>query len=209
MSERGQLCLQGFPRAGLGKRWHESYRDTDRDEVKDHCQAAGHDGSQKQRDDRVLGQHAIENQHQRGGNNHAQGAAGGDGAGRYRACVPPVQHFGECHPGHRGGGGDRGSRYRAKAGAGANGGVDQSAFEVTECIICQSIQFSGQPTGVGEVAHYQKHGNDGQTLGCQRRGGLDRQQCQRGLKPDQNAGADHAHQCHGDAHRHLQQDHQK
>jgi len=62
---------------------------------------------------------------------------------------------------------------------------------------------------MGEIAHHQKHGNDGQTLGCQRRGGLDRQQCQRGLKPDQNAGADHAHQCHGDAHRHLQQDHQK
>ncbi|GIR82312.1 MAG: hypothetical protein CM15mP84_00600 [Cellvibrionales bacterium] len=51
----------------------------------------------------------------------------------------PGSAFGERHSGHRGGGGDRGSRYRAKAGASANGGVDQSAFEVTEYIICQPI----------------------------------------------------------------------
>jgi hypothetical protein len=43
-------------------------------------------------------------------------------------AYPPVQHFGERDLGHGGGGGDRGSRYRPKPGAGANRGVDQSAF---------------------------------------------------------------------------------
>ena len=153
MLEGGQLYRQGFSRTRPGEGRCEAHRDTDREKVKNHRQTARHDGGKKQRDDRVLREHAVEDQHQRGRNDHAQGAPGGDSARCDGACVAAVQHFGERDPGHGGGGGDRGPRYRAEPGAGANRGVYQAALEMPERIIGQSIQFSRQATRVGEIAH--------------------------------------------------------
>ena len=182
--------------------------DLNGDGIEDNGHRGRHKRGGEKRQNRLLGQHRIEDHHRRWRHNNPKRAPRRNRPRRQPAVIPARQHFRHGHPAKGGGGCNPRSADRTKSRTGHNRCGRQSAAPVPEQSIRHIIDIRGQPAGRGQTAHQHEQRDHRQIERPHGRGRFTGHQRQ-GRAPAHDLGKPgHASQRHGNANRHMQHDQQ-
>jgi hypothetical protein len=156
----------------------------------------------EQRDHVGLDDDGVDDEHDRRRNEDAEGAAGGERAGRQRRLVAVALQLGQGDLAHGGGGRGRGAADRAEAAAGGDRRHGDAAAEPADPGIGAAEKVVAEAAAIGEPAHENEHGEDREVVVRELRVGEVLELAEQDRRTGEDAGADQPDQDHriGDGH---------
>ena len=209
---QAQQGLEAFGQRQAGHFRHPVRRDPADDRDHEDVQGGERDTRQQRGGEQLrhagFGDDGVEDQDDRGRNQDAERAAGGDGAGRQPLIVAELAHFRDRNPRHGGGGRERRTADRPETGAGADCAHGERAAQAAEQGIGRPVQVARHAGTGGDDAHQDEQGHDGEPVSVfadQVGGCFARRQA--GIAPAVHDGiAEQAGNPEGGADRHADQD---
>jgi hypothetical protein len=129
-------------------------------------QDAGDDAGDEQLADRLLGDDAVDDQRQRGRDEDAQRAAGGDEAGGQFLRVAALPHLRDAHAAHGGAGGRAGAAHGGEHRAAEDVGHAEAAGQLVEPAMRRLVEVRRRPRLADRRAHQdeQRDGEQGEVV---------------------------------------------
>ena len=161
------------------------------------------------RPDVLLGDEAVDREHDRRRDQDAERAARRDHAGCDIVAVAEATHLGQRDVAHGRRGRDRRAADRGEAAARADGGEREAAAEVAEPGVAGAKQFLRHPRCGREHAHQDEHRDQAEVVVGRRAHRRRREQVERRAPAGDRGEPADPGQRHGDADRHPHQHHQE
>ena len=152
-AQRAEPLGPGRRRGGWAELGVDPGDHRDRARIEDDAQDAGDDPRGEQLADIGLGHDAVEHQRDAGRDQDAQGAAGGDRAGRQAVGIAEAAHRRHRDLGHGGGGREARPADRAEPAAGNDRRHRQPATAVPEPLVGRLVEVVADPRPGDEIAH--------------------------------------------------------